>query len=60
MLSVSNPDQLSNCEFSLSSDNDSELSTASIQLPDVEFNLEPKNDAFSLDDSIDSDPAVEQ
>jgi len=58
---VSNPDQLSQCTFKLVADNDNQRSNCEITTPsDVEFSLEPKNDAFSLDDSIETDPEKER
>lgn len=61
VLSVSNPDQLSQCTFKLVADNDNQRSNCEITTPsDVEFSLEPKNDAFSLDDSIETDPEKER
>lgn len=53
VLSVSNPDQLSSCSFSLLPDNSNPMRTCDITTPgDEEFTLEPKNEAFSLDDSV--------
>ena len=60
VLSVSNPDQLSPCSFTLSPDNNHAMSTCEVSVPEVEFHLEPKNEAFSLDDSIETDPEKEK
>ena len=57
MLSVSNPDQLAQSSFKLCADNDNPSHTCQITTPgDVKFTLEPKNEAFSLDDSLEMDP----
>lgn len=57
VLSVSNPDQLSQCSVKLRSDNNNSASNCELTTPeDVQFTLEPKNEAFSLDDSLELDP----
>lgn len=61
VLSVSNPDQLLQCTFRLAPDAANPKGTCTLNTPgEVEFTLEPKNEAFSLDDSIETDPDKEK